>query len=214
MPVSDLPSGCRFIGRSRRVAADRISGEERRADQPRACRADQGRCCAAAGRGVTGASQPGGAGQEQRPCHREVRGLNPATRSERERADRVAQRSATVPGGSFKQERGDEDGACDHTAPQQAAGPRLPLIGRPGGLRGVKCSDQALICREPGDRPGDTSTSPPCARLPAGSATSACSAANQRPGRRRHPRPPRRGRHRQPRAGATWVRMLSMTWAL
>src|ERR1700734_3590290 len=60
----------------------------------------------------------------------------------------------------------------------------------------VKCSDQALICREPGDRPGDTSTSPPCAHLPAGSATSACWAANRRPGRRRPPALPDLPDHR------------------
>jgi SAM-dependent methyltransferase len=44
------------IGRSRRVAADRLSGEDRRADKPCPCGAGQGRCCPA-GRRITGARQ-------------------------------------------------------------------------------------------------------------------------------------------------------------
>jgi hypothetical protein len=65
------------IGRSGRIAADRVRGEDRRADKPRLRSADQGRCCPA-GRSITGARQACGSGQEQRSCHREVCGLDPA----------------------------------------------------------------------------------------------------------------------------------------
>jgi hypothetical protein len=39
----------------------------------------------------------------------EVRGLDPATRSERERADRVTQRQVVIPAGAFEKEYRDED---------------------------------------------------------------------------------------------------------
>ena len=86
------------------------------------CGADQGRCCPA-GRRITGARQACGSGQEQRPCHREVSGLDPAALSECESTDRVAQRMVTAPDGTLEQEHRHEDGACGHTAVQQPAGP-------------------------------------------------------------------------------------------
>jgi monooxygenase len=84
------------VGRSRRVAADRISSEDGRSDKPRACGADQRRCYAAAGYGLTGARQACSSSQEQRSCHGEVPGLDPAAGSERERTDGVAQRAVAV----------------------------------------------------------------------------------------------------------------------
>jgi hypothetical protein len=120
------------IGRSWRVAADRVSGEDGRADKPRACGADQGRCRPAAGRPVSSARQACGPGQEQRPCHREVCGLDPAARSERERADWVAQRPVIIPGRSLKQEHRDENRAGGRAAAQQPAGPCLRCTGDAG----------------------------------------------------------------------------------
>jgi hypothetical protein len=119
------------IGRSGRVAADRISGEDRRADKPCSCGADQGRCCPA-GRRITGARQACGSGQEQRPCHGKVSGLDPAARSERERTDRVAQRPVTISDSTLEQEHRNKDRSCGHTAVQQPAGPCLRRAGDAG----------------------------------------------------------------------------------
>jgi hypothetical protein len=117
------------IGRSWRVATDRIGGEDSRSDKRRACGADQSRCCPAAGYDITSARQACGPGQEQRSCHREVSGLDPATRSERERTDRVAQRPVAVAHRTLDEEHHDEDRACGRTAAQQSAGPRLRRAG-------------------------------------------------------------------------------------
>jgi hypothetical protein len=54
------------IGRSGRVAADRVGGEDRRADRPRPGSADQGRCCPA-GRRSPARARPAAAARNNVP---------------------------------------------------------------------------------------------------------------------------------------------------
>jgi len=132
------------IGCSGRVATDRVSGEDGRADKPRACGADQRRCSPAAGCPITSASQACGPGHDQRPGHREVSSLDPAARSERERTDWVAQRPVTIPDSTLKQERRDKNRACGHTTAQQPAGPCLRRTGDAGRAHQRSVAGQPL----------------------------------------------------------------------
>lgn len=65
-------------GCSWRVAADRVGSENGCADEAGTGCADQGPSRPAAGRGISGVPQADGVGQDQRPGHGEVRGLDPA----------------------------------------------------------------------------------------------------------------------------------------
>src|SRR5690242_5802531 len=67
--------------------------------------ADQGPSRPAAERRISGAPQAGGAGQDERPGHGEVRGLDLAAWPERQRADRMARRAVPLPDGALGRRR-------------------------------------------------------------------------------------------------------------
>jgi hypothetical protein len=117
------------VGCSWRVAAHRVGSEDGCADEAGTGCADQGPSHPAAERGISGAPQAGGAGQDQRPGHGEVRGLDLAAWPERQRADRMARRAVPVPGRALGEECRDEDRPGGQTAVQQTASPsRRPAL--------------------------------------------------------------------------------------
>jgi Protein of unknown function (DUF2637) len=127
------------IGRAGRVAADRVGGEDGRADQPRALRRRSGPppgCWP----GITSACQSCGRGQEQRPCHREVCGLDPAAVQAQENSrgdERIkGSRSGRYPirTASLEQEHCHKDRARGHS---QRSRLRVHAGGGPGMLTGL-----------------------------------------------------------------------------
>ena len=104
------------VGCSWRVAADRVGSEDGCAGEAGPGCAGQGPSRPAAERGISGAPQAGSAGQDQRPGHGEVRGLDPAAWPGRKRADKMARRAVPVPGGVLGEECRDEDRPGSQTA--------------------------------------------------------------------------------------------------
>ncbi len=128
-----------------RVAADRVGGEDGRADEAGTCRGDQRSSRPRAEREIASEFQAGGTGQDQGPGHGEVRGLDPAARPEGQRADRMAPGPVSVPGGSRGHECRDEDRPGSQSAGQQAAGPSGWPAMRASGFHGHTVASQAAV---------------------------------------------------------------------